>query len=284
MKIAALTMVYRDHWFLSRWLDHYGRHFGQEHLYIVSHGDERPIRRMCKKANVIGIQRETQGDFDVLRWKFLNDIMRLLQKSYDCVVVGDVDELIVPLPAHGTDLVAQIAQRGPYPVSFVTGVELIEQAKDAALDDTKPLLSQRRAGIWNWRYTKAAVVYDAVRIGRGAHFAWRTPYRNAENLILLHLKFANSAIFDKVVESRAEIRQIGSDGKSRTPRGNGWTPDAMVTVQQKMETLPAVEFHEGLAQFRAGTTPEVADRKQTYPARFFLNAKFELPHTFSDLL
>ena len=51
---------------------------------------------MCKEANVIGIRRETQGDFDFLRWKFLNDIMRVLLKSYDCVVVGDVDELIVP--------------------------------------------------------------------------------------------------------------------------------------------------------------------------------------------
>lgn len=217
MKVAALTMVYRDHWFLSRWIEHYGRHFGRSNLFIVSHGNERPIRKIAGDANVIGIVRETSGDFDVMRWGFLNDILRILLKSYDCVVIGDVDELIVPNPRFGTDLVTELGRKADAPVSFVTGMELVEQKDDRPIGENEKLLVQRRSGIWNWLYTKAAIVYEPVRIGRGAHFAWHTPYYNAENLLLFHLKFANSALFADILESRADIRKPGSDGKTRTP-------------------------------------------------------------------
>lgn len=284
MKIAALTMVYRDHWFLSRWIKHYGGHFGNSNLFIVSHGNEKPIRKMADGANVIGIVRETQGDFDVLRWGLLNDILQVLLKSYDCVIIGDVDELIIPNPISGTDLVTALQQKGPEPVSFVTGVELVEQAGDVPIDDDTCLLAQRKAGQWNWRYTKASVVYSPVNIGRGAHYASNTRYHNAENLLLVHLKFANRMVFDDVLESRADIREVGTDGKTRTPRGNGWTNETLQNVIRKQNDLPLCDFYDGLAAFREGTRQDEGVHRKTFPKRFFLNKRFELPVGFFGLL
>ena len=284
MKVAALTMVYRDHWFLSRWIEHYGRHFGRSNLFIVSHGNEKPIRKMAGDANVIGIVRETSGDFDVMRWGFLNDILRILLNSYDCVVIGDVDELIVPNPRFGADLVTELGRKADAPVSFVTGMELVEQKDDRPIGENEKLLVQRRSGIWNWLYTKAAIVYEPVRIGRGAHFAWHTSYYNAENLLLFHLKFANSALFADIIESRADIRKPGSDGKTRTPRGNGWTSVTLETVLNKHAKLPIIDFYDGLSEFRGGTRPADGVHRQTRPNRFFLDKRFILPGEFAELL
>ncbi len=285
MKVAALTMAYRDHWFLKRWISHYGEAFSEENLFILSHGDEKPIRKIARNSNVIGIVRETAGDFDVLRWNLLNDILNVLLKQYDCVIVGDVDELIVTDPRFGHSLVDALKTRGDTPASFVTGMEIVQAPQDLPMDDTRPVLAQRRKGHWNWRYTKASVVYDPCIVGRGAHFMWNSAYHNAENLLLFHLKFANLADYASVLESRQDIRKLGSDGKTRSPRGNGWTQETLDQLLVKMETQPFIPFYEGLETFRANTNVAPGEkRKRVFPDRYFINSWFELPDEFSGIV
>jgi hypothetical protein len=48
-----MTMAYQDHFFLQRWVDYYGRQFGREHLYILSHGGDPEHRRIAEGCNVI---------------------------------------------------------------------------------------------------------------------------------------------------------------------------------------------------------------------------------------
>ncbi|WBU55213.1 glycosyltransferase family 2 protein [Paracoccus sp. SCSIO 75233] len=285
MKVAALTMVYRDHWFLKRWINHYGSAFSRENLYIVSHGDEAPIREMARECNIIGIVRETFGDFDVLRWTLLNDILRILLKQYDCVIIGDVDELVVPDPRYGGNLTEALKTRGHAPASFVTGVEIVQTPEDEVMDDSRPILAQRRTGHWNWRYTKASVVYDPVVVGRGAHFLWHSSYYNAESLLLFHMKFANLDNYDQVLESRKDIRQLGSDGKTRTPRGNGWTRDTVDNLLLKMKKQPIIPFYQGLDTFREQTqvSAEIVSRR-LFPKRYFINSWFELPDEFENVV
>ena len=283
MKVAALTMVYRDHWFLNQWLKHYGGVCGPENLFVISHGDEKEIRSICKESNVIGIVREQSGDFDVLRWQFINDILNVLLKSYDAVVVGDVDELVAVDPRSGKDFMTVIKQNKDKPVVFVTGVEIVERESDDPLDDDLPVLSQRRSGHWNWRYTKCAIVNSPCKVGRGAHFVWGQPYYNEKDLILFHLKFANLSVFDKVLSSRKDIREVGADGKTRTPRGNGWTNETLVSLLRKREKPPLIDFYDGLEQFRQGTERHEEEwTGRVFPNRFFINSWFELPASFSD--
>ena len=58
MPAGALTMAYKDYYFLQRWVDYYGRQFGREHLYVLSHGGDPEHDRICEGANVIRLPRE----------------------------------------------------------------------------------------------------------------------------------------------------------------------------------------------------------------------------------
>ena len=40
-KICALTMARNDEFFLTRWVDYYGRHLGKENLYILLDGEDQ---------------------------------------------------------------------------------------------------------------------------------------------------------------------------------------------------------------------------------------------------
>jgi len=46
MPAGAMTMVYKDYYFLQRWVDYYSRQFGREHLYILSHGGDPTSTRL----------------------------------------------------------------------------------------------------------------------------------------------------------------------------------------------------------------------------------------------
>ena len=60
MNICAITMVYKDYWALSQWYLHYGRLVGFDNLYVVAHGADPEIARLCPRATVITVPRETR--------------------------------------------------------------------------------------------------------------------------------------------------------------------------------------------------------------------------------
>ena len=70
MKICAVTMVYRDHWALSQWYRHHARLLGVENLYVVAHGADPEIARLCPGASVITIPRDDLSSFDRTRARF----------------------------------------------------------------------------------------------------------------------------------------------------------------------------------------------------------------------
>ncbi|MGI4940925.1 MAG: glycosyltransferase family 2 protein, partial [Janthinobacterium lividum] len=40
MRIAALTMVWNEPFFLPLWLRHYGRHLGPQNCFVLDHGSD----------------------------------------------------------------------------------------------------------------------------------------------------------------------------------------------------------------------------------------------------
>ena len=78
---GAMTMAYKDYYFLQRWVDYYGRQFGRQHLYILSHGGDPEHDRICEGANVIRVPRDpTLWRMDRRRWAFISKFsaMRLI--------------------------------------------------------------------------------------------------------------------------------------------------------------------------------------------------------------
>ena len=51
-RIAALTMVRNDDFFLRKWVEYYGSELGKENLYIYYDGEDQPVADFCKGAEV----------------------------------------------------------------------------------------------------------------------------------------------------------------------------------------------------------------------------------------
>jgi len=125
--VAVVTMVRDDAFFLKAWLRHYGGQFGRENCYIVNHGRGQEVAALAEGCNLIGIPGDPHKNFDMKRWRLLNNLVMGLRSYYAHVIVGDVDELVVLDPAAGTDLRGYLAQAPERQVLTPLGLEVIHR-------------------------------------------------------------------------------------------------------------------------------------------------------------
>ena len=111
-RIAAVTMVRDDIFFLRHWLDHYGTALGRENCYVVNHGHGAEVAALAQGCNLVGIPGFAHRNFDMKRWRLLNNLVMGLRAYYDHVIVGDVDELVVVDPAAGAGLAEYLGAFG----------------------------------------------------------------------------------------------------------------------------------------------------------------------------
>ena len=125
--LAVVTMVRDDAFFLDIWLRHYGGMVGRENLYIVNHGRGEGVARQAAGCNIIGIPGDPHPNFDMKRWRLLNNLVGGLRGYYDWVIVGDVDELVVVDPAAGQNLTDFLAAQPMRRVLTPLGLEVIHR-------------------------------------------------------------------------------------------------------------------------------------------------------------
>ena len=236
MKICALTMVYRDHWALSRWYAHFARELGAGNLFIVAHGPDAEIARLCPEASVITVPRDRFDNFDRDRAALLNGIMAGLLAPYDVAIRTDADEIVCYDPALHPSLRAAVASVDA-PVLTALGFDLVEQPGDAALSGA-PVLSERRHLAFSGHYSKACIARRPVEfLLHGTRVAPRRlqdfPFTMPRGLYLAHLKYANSAV---LAEGNA-VRQMVAGGDGTGLPGTGW----------KEADADARAFHESFA-------------------------------------
>ena len=51
-RIAAITMVRNDDFFLSKWVGYYGRQLGKENLHVIFDGLDQKVPEFCDGVNV----------------------------------------------------------------------------------------------------------------------------------------------------------------------------------------------------------------------------------------
>ena len=106
-KIAALTMVRNDDFYLRKWVEYYGAQLGRENLYIWFDGTDQVIAPFCEGTHAqlhekIGMQVVSA---EKGRLKFLSDqAAALLAGGYDLVIGVDADEFVVVDPKRGISL------------------------------------------------------------------------------------------------------------------------------------------------------------------------------------
>ncbi|WP_217996129.1 glycosyltransferase family 2 protein, partial [Sulfitobacter donghicola] len=226
MKICAITMVHKDYWALNQWYEHFGGHIGHENLYIVSHGYDPEIQRICPKASVITIPRDELKHFDRVRMRLINGFQSGLNNIYDWVIQTDADELICFNPNKYPSFQA-LFESTSAPALFALGLNLAEIEGDAPLEEGEKVFPSRNVAAVTGNYSKAWAVRKALPLRWHGVFCGHRktadfPFEMPDDVFLVHLKHANS---EALKETNA-VRQSVADSVGEDWSVNGWAkPD-----------------------------------------------------------
>lgn len=192
-KIAAITMVRHDEFFLRKWTAWYGSQLGEENLYILLDGEDQPIPDWCPKAHIIPLPRVAGqvAQADKGRINVISDkAAQLFAQGYELLIGTDADEMLAPDPKLGKGL-AQFLSDLPIKTS-VSGLGLdVGQVmgEEGSIDPAKPFLAQRHAARVSTRYTKAVVLAQPLRWGSGFHRVEGHNFHIAKDLYLFHFGY-----------------------------------------------------------------------------------------------
>jgi len=220
-KVAALTMAYKSYRFLEKWVQYYGGLFGEENLYVVSHGGDPIHDDIAGNCNLITVPRQFTENMEIDRWNALGDYTGMLSTFYDYVICGDCDELILTDPRIGMDLSAYMAKRD-VSQTVPVGLYILPPADTGArsVDWEKPLLGQASYAIIDGAYCKPSICSKRRVFTSGGHEAVGEALDIDRNLMLCHLKYLDDDRMklaqDLVTEVRATKRKHAAEGRDAT--------------------------------------------------------------------
>ncbi|MBA4324105.1 MAG: hypothetical protein C0426_03325 [Rhodobacter sp.] len=287
---GAMTMVYQDHYFLQRWVDYYGRQFGREHLYVLSHGDDPEHDRICEGANVIHLPRDpTMWRMERRRWGINSQFSAGMLRYYNWFIVSDVDEVVIVDPAVAPDLVTYLGRYAGkrVPASLCPfGIELIHnpEAEPDPLADDQPILSRRRVFRANANYAKPCVLRKETGFTIGGHANSHQPRVLDPHLYLIHLRFFD---FDRVTErlaGRKDMRAIMAADRNPDAVGRAWGKDLETFLALSKGTAEREDAE--LPEFRKRMVEEqqhLHDGKITFFGGGRTKSLFRLPDRFASV-
>ncbi len=250
-KMAAMTMVGADHFYLERWVEYYGRHLGRENLFILSHGGDPEHRRIADGANIIYLPYDqTRFSWNQRRWQMLSLINGGLTNYYNWVLTGDVDEIVVVDPDVCDNLGAYMASlptAGLPRVVTPFAIEMVHNptVEPEPLKDGAGILDRRRIFRLNGNYCKPCITRDAVSFAPGGHYANHDKVRLDPHLYLFHLRFIDHDMTVSRLSLRREQRNIQSgDLKDTKRKTTGWDTalDEYKSLSQMTPVAETVDF------------------------------------------
>ena len=192
-RIAALTMVRGDAFYLRKWIAWYGGQLGEENLYILLDGRDQPRPEGCPKAHVIPcdrvagqVARADKGRIDRLS----DEAAKLFAAGYDLVIGTDADEMLAVDPRTGMGLAEFLSGLDvPTAVSGL-GLDVGQRlGEEGDITADRPFLSQRRYAQLGTRYTKASVLGQPLRWGSGFHRVKGCNLHIVKDLYLFHFGY-----------------------------------------------------------------------------------------------
>jgi len=195
-RIAAITMVRNDDFFLRKWVEYYGRELGLENLYIFFDGLDQKIASFCDGTNAVAVEKI--GNRVVAaekgRLRFLSEkAASLLAEGYDLVIGVDADEFIIVDPKSGKSLTEFLSERKIGTSLSALGLDFGQRlGEEGDITDDVPFLQQRHYAQIGTRYTKPSIVARPCVWGSGFHRIKKHNFHIAEDLYLFHFGY-----FDK---------------------------------------------------------------------------------------
>ena len=163
-RIAAITMVRGDAFYLRKWTAWYGGQFGEENLYILLDGRDQPLPDWCPKAHVIPcdrvggqVARADKGRIE----RISDEAARLFAEGYDLVIGTDADEMLAVDPRLGVGLAEFLSGLDVRTAVSGLGLDVGQKlGEEADITADRPFLEQRHYAQLGTRYTKASVAYN----------------------------------------------------------------------------------------------------------------------------
>ena len=248
-KVAAVTMVREDLFFLRAWLHHYGEVLGRENCYIVNHGRGEEVADLATGCTVIGIPGDPHKNFDMKRWRLLNNLVMGLRSYYDHVIVGDVDELVVVDPASGKDLLEYLSEAPIRRILTPLGMEVIHRIDLEQEPVGETILGPRRHVRPAPHYSKPCVVSVGTKIARGGHFTQYDKLHAPGHLYLLHLKFCDFDQYCEAMNRRNAVTGALDGSVKDIAIGRHWFAEARGEDRAVFEAFAGLEMQE---EFRMG--------------------------------
>lgn len=275
-KIAAITMVRNDHFYLRKWTEYYGRELGEENLYILVDGLDDPLPDWCPKAHVIPCER-VQGQVaaaDKGRIRLISAKARELFDRYDLVIGTDADEILAVDPALGLTLAQYLSGLDIRTSVSGLGVDVGQRlGEEGDITTDAPFLSQRHYARLCTRYTKASVMARPLEWGSGFHRIKGHNFHIAKDLYLFHFGY-----FDQ-----ARIRARFSD-QDRLAAGWQRHLEKRSETIRLCSTLPVRDWDRSVRfarQVQTWCRPPYAWNK---PAMFELKLIVRIPDRFSSVI
>jgi hypothetical protein len=193
-KIAAITMVRNDDFYLRKWVEYYGRELGgKEHLYIYFDGLDQEIAPFCEgthaeKVEKIGTQVVSA---EKGRLKHLSEKAALLLKEgYDLVIGVDADEFVVVDPKLGKTLVEFLGELKINGSASGLGLDFGQKlGEEPDITEDKPFLEQRHYAQIGTRYTKPSILAKPYTWGSGFHRIKGHNFHIVKDLYLFHFGY-----------------------------------------------------------------------------------------------
>ena len=239
-KIAAITMARNDDFFLSRWIEYYGKLLGTENLYIYLDGADQNIPENAGSAHITKLPHTDmpRSAGDKYRIDKLSDLASKLLTKYDIIIGCDSDEFLMVDPALNQTLTEYLSNKKINTTLSGLGLDIGQHMKyEDALDTSKPFLSQRSFALLSTRYTKPVVINRPVHWGSGFHSIRGHNFHIDPNLYLLHFGAVDMDMLIAKAANRGpdwinHLRRRGNGTINnithRTPRGEIWLKIARI--------------------------------------------------------
>lgn len=211
-RVAVITQVYNENFFLPIWLNHYGTIFGYENLIVIDDGSDDGSVNDPRIMNLVQKKRTLLDELD--RATLISLFHESLLSYYDAIIYTDCDELIVLDPGLGINLCEYLGS-----VSWTTlnvcGFHVMhDRFEERSLDLDEPLFSQRRFILFDKEYCKPLLSRQPIRWSPGFHTSDKVAIFD-ENLFMFHLR---SVDYER---SRSRIRVLNNVQFSNTSLNAG---------------------------------------------------------------
>lgn len=218
----------------------------------------------------------------------LNTYANHLLGNYDCVIGGDVDELVFCDPAVSGNLLGYLSEFREHPVLFALGFHVVQHPDEPPLDDATHALQQRRFVVPDSDYCKPLVAFKEPKWSRGFHATGHRPVL-PDHLYMAHLRCVDAGIANDTARKRKETAEA-SENLGNTAKQRFWNAHDTVfrRLARQVGKKPAVAFDEAAPDLVVNLRASVVEN---HANRGGFSMQFEdigrdvlhLPDRFSDL-